>query len=109
MARLMLLAQRPPNTSCSDAEEWLRRQIATLSRAEGLESVALTRLASPSARWSRVWTWLIELDFAAREDACRAASDPAYTDLLGELRLLGMRPSLTMTDGAVELDLDSSG
>ena len=98
MARLLLFVGRPNALSESDAVRWIREQVAPLARMESVRRVEVTRLQSPALRGGRDWQWLIEMYCERGEDAARAARDEACRDLVADLRLLGMNPSLVLAD-----------
>jgi hypothetical protein len=103
MARLMVLVSPPRQLGLDEAEDWLRQQLAPLISVAGLRSVALSRLASASSRWSQDWGWLVEFDFDTAEHARGVVRDDAWGMLLGDLRLLGMSPTVALVDGSTEL------
>ena len=77
----------------------MREQVALLARMESVRRVEVTRLQAPALRGGRDWEWLIEMYCDRGEDAARAARDDACRDLVADLRLLGMKPSLVLADG----------
>jgi hypothetical protein len=82
----------------------MRNQAASLSDASGVTSVELSRLKNPSARVDARWDWLIEMHLGDSGDAAGAARDAVCRDLVADLRLLGMYPSLVLADGTRPLD-----
>ena len=105
IVRLMLFVRRPYHLSQEEADHWMRAEVAPLARAVAVTSVEISQLRSPSAPGSSEWDWLIEMSFEAADDASRAAREAVCRDLVADLRLLGMRPSLTLVDStrAVEI------
>lgn len=103
MARLIVLVGPPRRLGLDEAEDWLRGELGPVIRAAGARSVELSRVASASRRWSQEWGWLLELDFETAEHARAAVDETAWAMLLGDLRLLGMSPTVALVDGAVEL------
>jgi hypothetical protein len=99
----MMLVSPPRRLAVEEAEEWLRAELASVSGVAGVQSVALSRLASASLRWSQDWGWLVELDFESAERARAAVGGDALSVLLGDLRLLGMSPTVALADGLEEL------
>ena len=73
-------------------------QVAPLARMESVRRVEVTRLQSPALRGGRDWEWLVEMYCDDGEDAARAARHEACRDLVADLRLLGMNPSLVLAD-----------
>jgi hypothetical protein len=103
MARLLVLVSPPRHLKLDEAEDWLRQEIAPVTSGLELRSAALSRLASASRRWTQEWGWLIELEFEDAHAAREAVAGDACAMLLGDLRLLGMRPTVALIDGSQEL------
>lgn len=103
MARLLVLVRPPHHLDLEEAEDWLRQEVAPVTGSAGVRSAALSRLASASRRWTQEWGWLIELEFKDAQAARAAVAEDACAMLLGDLRLLGMRPTVAVIDGAQEL------
>ena len=103
MVRLMVLVSPPRHLGLDEAEDWLRDEVAPLAGAAGVRSGALSRLGSASRRWCPEWGWLIELHFDDVQTARETVADDAWALLLGDLRLLGMRPTVALIEGAQEL------
>lgn len=103
MARLLVLVRPPHHLALDEAEDWLRQEIAPVTSAAGVRSGALSRLASASRRWSQEWGWLLELEFEDAQAAREAVCGEACSMLLGDLRLLGMRPTVALVDAAQDL------
>jgi hypothetical protein len=99
----MVLVGPPRQLKVDEAEDWLRQQLAQVIGVAGVRSVALSRLASASVHWSQDWGWLIEFDFETAEHARGAVAESAWSMLLGDLRLLGMSPTVALVDCAQEL------
>jgi hypothetical protein len=104
VARLLLFVQRPYVLSERDATRWMLDQAAPLARIDAVRRVDVTRLQAPALRGGRDWQWLIEMYCERGEDAARAARDGACRDLVADLRLLGMQPSLVLADGTEPLE-----
>jgi hypothetical protein len=83
----------------------MREQVAPLARMEPVTRLEVTRLQAPALRGGRDWQWLIEMYCERGEDAVRAARDDTCRDLVSDLRLLGMQPSLVLADGPEDLDV----
>ena len=104
MVRLLLFVQRPHILSEGDATKWMLDQAAPLARMEAVRRVEVTRLRAPALRGGRDWQWLIEMYCERAEDAARVARHEACRDLVADLRLLGMQPSLVIADGTEPLE-----
>jgi hypothetical protein len=104
VARLLLFVGRPNALSETEAVRWMREQVAPLAGIEPVSRVEVTRLQAPALRGGRDWQWLIEMYCARGEDAAQAARDEVCRDLVADLRLLGMQPSLVLADGTDPLE-----
>jgi hypothetical protein len=104
MARLLLFVQRPSVLSDGEATRWMREQAAPLARIDAVRRVEVTRLQAPALRGGRDWHWLIEMYCEDGGDAARAARSEVCRDLVADLRLLGMQPSLILADGTEPLE-----
>jgi hypothetical protein len=104
MARLLLFVQRPSVLSDGEATRWILEQAAPLARIDAVRRADVTRLQAPALRGGRDWQWLIEMYCERGEDAARAARDDACRELVADLRLLGMQPSLILADGTEPLE-----
>ena len=104
MTRLIVLIGPPYHLRAAEAEEWLRGEASGVAAVDGVRRAVLSPLASPSLRSGNdEWGWLVEIDCETRDDADRVVRDSAWTDLLGDLRLLGMRPTVAIVGDASEL------
>jgi hypothetical protein len=104
MARLLLFVQRPSVLSDGEATRWIVEQAAPLARIDAVRRIEVTRLQAPALRGGRDWQWLIEMYCDRAEDAGRAARNEACRDLVADLRLLGMHPSLILADSTEPLE-----
>jgi hypothetical protein len=98
--RLLVLWSRPHHLTAEEAERWARAEVRALLGDPGIRSATLTRLASASARHGADWDWLLELDIDAPD---RVERGPC-AEWLGDLRLLGMKPSVVLVAGGVDLE-----
>jgi hypothetical protein len=103
VTRLIVLVGAPQHLRAEEAEAWLQKEAAALGTAEGVRRAVISPLASPSVRWPNQWGWLIEVDCDGPDGADRATCDDGWTALLGDLRLLGMRPTVAVVGDASEL------
>ena len=104
ITRLLLFIRRPYHLSEGEADRWMRSQAAPLARTAAVKHAQVSRLRAPAARGGGDWDWLIELQCDGVEDAERAARDDTCRDLVADLRLLGMNPSLVLADGTHPLE-----
>jgi hypothetical protein len=94
VARLMVLWTRPSHLTAEEAERWARDEVRRLLSADTVQGAELTRLGSASARHGSDWDWLLELeiDLPART----TVDHGPCAEWLGDLRLLGMRPTVLL-------------
>jgi hypothetical protein len=101
VARLMVLWTRPSHLSAEEADRWARDEVRALLAAEAARGAELTRLQSASARHGCDWDWLLELeiDLPARD----TVDHGPCAEWLGDLRLLGMRPTVLLAAESITL------
>ena len=80
------------------AEEWLREEVGKLLTGGAVTQIEVTMLGSASLGWGRRWDYLIAIDLRAGCDAGILVDGAACAALLGDFRLLGMRPSVVVAD-----------
>jgi len=100
----MLFVRRPYRLSEEEAVRCMREQAAPLTAVTAVDRVEVTRLQVPALRGGTDWQWLIEMHCERGDDAARAARDDACRELVADLRLLGMQPSLVVADGTEPLE-----
>jgi hypothetical protein len=93
----MIFVERPRHVSDDEAEAWLEHELAALG-GNGVDRVQLKRLAGASPRMSEPWSWMVEIDCEDLEAAREALGNGAAMLLLGDLRLLGMRPYVALVE-----------
>jgi hypothetical protein len=103
VGRLIVFVNSPYHLSPAEAEDWLRGEAAALAAVDGVQCGVLSRLTSPSDRWTDHWGWMIELECEAPDGPYRAVKDRAWKLVLGDLRLLGMQPSVALVAESAEL------
>jgi hypothetical protein len=96
MARLVLLAQAPPHLDGAEAEAWLQKELASLVGKHGIQRVSLARLENVAIDLGGSADWLVEMECSGVDDALGAGRNGALRDLIGDLRLIGMHPSLAL-------------
>lgn len=97
VARLMIFVQHPRHVSSEEAEAWLAKEIEPLVGG-GIERAELRRLRNAPPGFGETWAWMFELECRDADAACEALRHGAGLTLLGDLRLLGMRPSVALVD-----------
>ncbi len=105
MARLIMMVRPPHHVRLQEAEDWLRGELRPLVGARGVRSAAISRLGVASRRQALEWGWLVELDFDDPDTARQMAGDVTWMELMGDLRLVGMRPTVALVDASDDLRL----
>ena len=103
----MIFWIRPYHLSAAEAEASARHEVGRLLTIEGVRSAELTRLGNASSRHTRDWDWMLELHLAAGVDGQACVDDKACAEWLGDLRLLGMRPSVLLAAGGTTVPLEA--
>jgi hypothetical protein len=93
----MIFVEHPRHVSSEEAESWLERELEPLG-GNGVDRVRLRRLGSGSLRFSETWAWMVELECRDAEVAREALRGGAGLELLADLRMLGMRPSVALVE-----------
>ena len=94
MIKVVVLCGRPMHLSLRAAEEWLREEVGKLLADGAVTQIEVATLGSASLRSGRQWDYLIAIDLRAGSDARILVDAAACAGLLGDFRLLGMRPSV---------------
>jgi hypothetical protein len=97
VARLMIFVERPRHVGSDEAESWLEHELAAFD-GNGVARIQLKRLVSGSLRFAETWSWMVQIDCDDVEAARDALGNGPAMMLLGDLRLLGMRPSVALVE-----------
>jgi hypothetical protein len=103
VVRLLLFVRRPYSLEGDEAVRWMQEHAASLTTMLEVDRIDLTRLQAPPLRGGTDWQWMIEMHCADGEAAIRASRDRCCRELVADLRLLGMQPSLVVADGTEAL------
>jgi hypothetical protein len=99
--RILLLCEQPPRLGRREAGAWLRDALAGVARADGVGDVRLVALEQ-AGRAPHPWEWMARIevgDATAPEDVVASAR---FAELLGDLRIVGMRPEVVIDPGTAE-------
>jgi hypothetical protein len=108
VARLMILWRRPHHLTADEVEQWTRRKLGRLIGLEAVRHAGLTRPRSASAARPREWDWMLEVHRAQWADEEGFVEGDACAEWLGDLRLLGMRPSIIVAGDEIVLGPEGS-
>jgi hypothetical protein len=109
VTRLILLCERPRHLARDEAVAWFTRATGQLAASPGVRELLLTELESASLRWTRTADWMVEAELERDVDPRRLVDTEPWRDLLADLRLLGMRPSVAVADPERVSDLRPDG
>ncbi len=98
VTRLLVLCSRPLHLAADDADKWLESELRGLLANDLVARIDFVALASASLAWGRQWDYLLEIDLREGSDPNVVVRSPACSGLLGDLRLLGMRPTVLVAD-----------
>jgi hypothetical protein len=94
--RLLILWTRPGHLSLEEADAWIRSELAVLDAVPDVASSRITEVRSAAAAHPASWHWLLELDVSDDAAAGRSLQRGPVADWVGDLRLLGMRPTVLL-------------
>jgi hypothetical protein len=106
--RLLVLCRHPYHLGRADAQAWLRRELEGVMRRDELQCARLTRLGHASSPWANSFDWLVELRLDAAHTSTATERGGALGDLVADLRLLGMAPTVVLADEREAVDLRPS-
>ena len=105
MPRLLVLCQHPDHLPHEEAEAWLGQEVESVLGNEELREARLTRLGPASPQGASSFDWLVEFPLEAGSDSAALQRGGALSDLIGDLRLLGMAPAVLLADDDSALEL----
>ena len=108
MPRLLLLCRHPYHLRWRDADGWLRRELQTALRRDGLDGARLTRLESASSHSARSFDWLIEFRLDRQLASAAMGRGGACEELVADMRLLGLAPEVALADDRDSVELRPS-
>ena len=91
--------------TAKDAATWLESEVRELLADDFATRIHFISLSSASTAWGRQWDYLIEIDLREGSDPNAVVRSAACASLLGDLRLLGMRPTVLVADEEHEITL----
>ena len=102
VVRVLVAVQRPHHVSLSEMETWL---VAQLRAFDGAGRMRVIRVSAGPESWGDGCSWVIELCCSDRDQAGDRLRQREWSGLLGDLRLLGMRPAVTVLadDDVIEI------
>jgi hypothetical protein len=102
VTRILVLWEHPPALSGAEAEEWAHAEVGRLLEADSIEQASLASLERPSdSAAAHDYNWLLELEVSSDD----AVHDRRLTELVRDLRMLGMRPLVVVPDESTRLSL----
>jgi hypothetical protein len=106
MGRLLVMWTEPMHLSRAEAESWVRLESRRLLEQDGVECLELARLAPASDANAQPFDWLLDVRLLAGSTAAACVEAPLFSDWLGDLRLLGMRPVVMLVGDATAVGRD---
>lgn len=98
VTRLLVLCGRPLHLAADDADRWLESEVRDLVADDLVARIDFISLSSASLAWGRQWDYLLEIHLREGSDPNALVRSAACSGLLGDMRLLGMRPTVLVAD-----------
>lgn len=103
MVRVLVLSMRPYHLTVEEADAWMRTEAERLGGVASIERVELVGLSDAPDHVAAPWHWMLELHLRDGVDSGACLQQGACSDLLMDLRLLGMRPAVVVAGRAETL------
>jgi hypothetical protein len=97
--RILVLWSAGRGVAPGEDEGWARNQTEALRACQGVTAMALHPVASAAALHPQPASWCLELRLAPEYSPNEVVRDRPFAEFRGDLRLLGMRPSVLAIDG----------
>jgi hypothetical protein len=98
--RIVVLWTRPDHLTRQEADAWVQAGTAVLDTAPGISNARVGELESAALEHPVRWHWMLELDVVDRASVAQTLHHGPVADWMRDLRLLGMRPTVMLVDGA---------
>jgi hypothetical protein len=102
VARLLIFWTQPQHLSAAEADAWVRGELRKLTGLAAVERAELARL-SGSERFGSPHDWMLELHLTPGAVPSDCVEAQPCAEWLGDLRLLGMSPTVVVADGQGEI------
>jgi hypothetical protein len=100
---MLIMCRRPLHLPRADAERWIQAEASRLLEDPAVARVRFTPLQSAALAWPRVSDWMLDVEIDPKHSPHDAVRRNSCRELLGDLRMLGMQPSVVVVGDAVEL------
>jgi len=107
--KIFIVCERPLSTDAADAYQWIRLEAGKLLATSGVTSVTVSELATASPAHPCAWDWLLEAVLAKDADPESVAQEPAFRELIHELRSLRLHPVVALLDPAHRSSFSRAG
>jgi len=94
--RLVILWSRPTHLTREEADAWIEAAVPALTAAPEVDGSRITEVKPAAPAHPADWHWMLELDVADDAAAGRSLHHGPIADWVGDLRLLGMRPTVLL-------------
>ena len=106
MGRLIVMWIDPMHLSAKASEAWVRTESRRLLELDDVEGLELARLARASEAHGQPWDWFLEVRLLPSTAHPGCVDSPLFTEWLGDLRLLGMRPVVVRVSDTTAIGRD---
>jgi len=94
--RLVILWSRPTHLTRKEADAWIEAEVLALTAVPEVDGSRLAEVRPAAMAYPADWHWMLELDVADDAAAGRTLHRGPIADWVGDLRLLGMRPTVLL-------------
>ncbi len=99
--QIVLLCALPAKLSHEVAHDWLMGELASVADMPAVRDACLATLGG-SQQAPRSWPWMVRVDLDDATDFDTVLRRGPIADLIGDLRLIGMRPEILLVPVEVE-------
>jgi hypothetical protein len=97
--RILVLWNPGRGVTVKDDEAWARAHVQPIGTCHGVAAMALHPVKSAAARHPQTYGWCLELRLAPGHEPRDVVRAAPFAEFIGDMRLLGMRPSVLAIDG----------
>jgi hypothetical protein len=97
--RILVLWNPARGLTVEDDEAWVRAHVESVGACDGVVAMALHPVKSAAVRHPQPYGWCLELRLDPGHEPRNVVRAAPFAEFLGDMRLLGMRPSVLAIDG----------
>jgi hypothetical protein len=101
--RILVLWNAGPGVAPGEDKSWARDQAQRVGACRAVAALALHPVASAMVPHPEPCGWCLELRLAEGHEPCEVIGAGAFSEFLGNMRLLGIHPRVLAIDGELPL------